>query len=98
MSESENRAAKSQRLAALLLAWGIGYHEANAFTEDQWALLNEADRVLAGIRRKDAPSPATQRLTLKLLAHPESEFRRKLKAMRRFCRNEQRRLETAKGN
>jgi hypothetical protein len=92
MTESDNRAAKSQRLCALLLAWDIGYYEANAFSAAQWALLNEADRVLAGIRRKDAHSAATQRLTLKLLAHPESEFRRTLKAMRRFCRNEQRRL------
>ena len=98
MTESANRAAKAQRLCALLVAWNIGYYEANAFTPEQWALLNEADHVLAGIKRKDSPSLETQRLTLKLLAHPDGDFRKRLREMRRFARAEQRRLaEATKG-
>ena len=55
-------------------------------------------RVLAGIKRKDSPSPETQRLTLKLLAHPDGDFRKRMREMRRFARAEQRRLaEATKG-
>ena len=99
MSESANRAAKSERLAALLFANSISERRAVTMTDAQWTLVNNADAMMQ--RRplvNEPPSQATRCDTCAELRKLElADFRKRLKAMRRFYRNETRRLEAAKG-
>jgi hypothetical protein len=76
-----NRAAKVQRLAALLTRWAIDYQAALTMTEYQWTELARADLAMRHARQiwetnVRPPSPETQRLTLATLEEQERLARR----------------------
>lgn len=96
----DNRRAKALRLAEVLFDWSISHERAStAMLESHWATVSYVDDV--NCKRKPewkAPHDDTKRLTLERLRELElADFRVRLKAMRRFCRNEQKRLLAAKG-
>lgn len=95
----DNRRAKAARLAQLLFANSICAERWKSATPYQLSLIEEMDRRLTRRKRTEPISDATHRETLAELEKLErADFTRRLKEMRRFCRNEQRRPDRAKEN
>jgi hypothetical protein len=101
-SESSNRIAKAERLAALLVAWHVTSTQALAMDSFQWRMLDDADVRLnmAHTSRTGGklPSEETRKAVLRLMHQPDRDFKRQLRELRRFARNETRRLVAAKEN
>jgi hypothetical protein len=98
-AHSDNRRAKASRLAALLFANSISAERWSTATSYQWSLIEEMDARQCRRKAHEPSSEATRQQTLAALRDLElADFRVRLKAMRRFCRAEQRRIRKAKEN
>ena len=92
-----NRAAKADRLAALLLKWAITYQTARTMDERDWTELARADMATRHARQIHEtnvrpPSPETQQLTLDRLKTAEQQahedFHRRLNELAEHVRKQ----------